>query len=133
MHAPLVSQDAVGDLLGNMGGAGMRNMNADRRRHRIMQSRGTRALGEGPQAAAAIPSGPAAQSAQHRYLLRKKRKEKTTPFRVSLLRSPVLYRAVQWNLLASTFNSKQFFSYHRVRSFETSENRSNVKVLETGL
>ena len=63
-----MSQDAVGDLLGNMGGAGMRNMNADRRRHRIMQSRGTRALGEGPQAAAAIASGPAAQSAQHRYL-----------------------------------------------------------------
>ncbi len=64
-----VSQGAVGDLLGNMGGAGMRNMNADRRRHRIMQSRGTRALGEGPQAAAAIASGPAAQFAQHRYLL----------------------------------------------------------------
>ena len=67
MIALLVSQDAVGDLLGNMGGAGMRNMTADRRRHRIMQSRGTRALGEGPQAAAAIASGPAGQSAQHRY------------------------------------------------------------------
>ena len=60
-------QDAVGDLLGNMGGAGMRTMNADRRRQRIMQSRGTRALGEGPQAAAANVSGPAAASAQHRY------------------------------------------------------------------
>ncbi|KAL0033594.1 hypothetical protein WJX79_006288 [Trebouxia sp. C0005] len=66
----VVHWDAVGDLLGNMGGAGMRNMNADRRRHRIMQSRGTRALGEGPQAAAAIASGPAAQSAQHRLLQR---------------------------------------------------------------
>ncbi|DBB00800.1 TPA: hypothetical protein ACH3X1_000730 [Trebouxia sp. C0004] len=66
----VVHWDAVGDLLGNMGGAGMRNMNADRRRHRIMQSRGTRALGEGPQAAAAIASGPAAPSAQHRLLQR---------------------------------------------------------------
>ena len=100
MLTPLVSQDAVGDLLGNMGGAGMRNMNADRRRHRIMQSRGTRALGEGPQAAAAMASGPAAQSAQHRYLH------------------------------ASAFSGKQFFSSHRVQPCETSANRSNVKVLE---
>ena len=61
----LLLQDAVGDLLGTMGG-GMRNMNVDRRRHRIMQSRGTRALGEGPQAAAALAAGPAAPSAQHR-------------------------------------------------------------------
>ena len=56
-------QDAVGDLLGGMAGHGMRPIN---RRQRIMQSRGTRALGES-QAAAAIAAGPAAPSSQHRY------------------------------------------------------------------
>ena len=56
-------QDAVGDLLGGMTGPGMRPIN---RRQRIMQSRGTRALGES-QAAAAIAAGPVAPSSQHRY------------------------------------------------------------------
>lgn len=55
-------QDAVGDLLGDMAGPGMRPIN---RRQRIMQSRGTRALGES-QAATAIAAGPAAPSSQHR-------------------------------------------------------------------
>ena len=64
----ICTQDTVGDLLGNMAGAGMRTerMQVDRRRQRIMQTRGTRGLGEGPQAAAAMSAGPSASSAQHR-------------------------------------------------------------------
>lgn len=59
-------QDAVGDLLGGMAGPGIRPANG--RRQRIMQSRGTRALGE-TQAVAAIAAGPTAPSSQHRYSL----------------------------------------------------------------
>ena len=59
-------QDAVGELLGNMAGAGGRMNNPDRRRARIMQSRGTRVLGDGPQSTSAIAAGPTAPSTQHR-------------------------------------------------------------------
>lgn len=61
-------QDAVGDLLGGMAGPGIRATNG--RRQRIMQSRGTRALGES-QAVAAIAAGPAAPSSQHRYYMQR--------------------------------------------------------------
>lgn len=61
-------QDAVGDLLGGMAGPGIRATNG--RRQRIMQSRGTRALGES-QAVAAIAAGPAASSSQHRYYMQR--------------------------------------------------------------
>lgn len=58
-------QDAVGELLGNMAGAGgrMRPQEAGRRA-RIMQSRGTRVLGEGP--TSAVAAGPTVPSTQHR-------------------------------------------------------------------
>lgn len=61
----LLQQDAVGELLGNMAGPGGRLRPPEAgRRARIMQSRGTRVLGDGP--TSAVAAGPNAPSAQHR-------------------------------------------------------------------
>ena len=57
----------MGELLGNMAGPGARLINPDRRRARIMQSRGARVLGDGPPSASTHAVGPSAPSTQHRY------------------------------------------------------------------